>query len=97
MMMNDEQKKTAPEMAVSETESKENFTATIVAEAEEKSKCDYILPKYWNIDDLKEEAFDFISDIVHNTDDPFDRVDSGTKMIVWFIDYLKHQAEEKGS
>ena len=90
MMMNDEQKKTAPEMAVSETENKgkENGSDTIVAEPEKKSKCAYVLPKFWDIEGLKKAAFDFISDIVHNTDDPFDRVDSGTKMIVWFIDYL---------
>ena len=93
MMMNDEQKKTAPEMAVSETESKENFTATIVAEAEEKSKCDYILPKYWNIDDLKKEAFDYLAKVRQDTynDSYFGEY---TRTIIDFIDFLKHQAED---
>ena len=93
MMMNDEQKKTAPEMAVSETESKENFTATIVEEAEEKSKCDYILPKYWNIDDLKKEAFDYLAKVRQDTynDSYFGEY---TRTIIDFIDFLKHQAED---
>ena len=96
MMMNDEQKKTAPEMAVSETESKENFTATIVAEAEEKSKCDYILPKYWNIDDLKKEAFDYLETIEAETYNG-SYFGEYTRTIIGFINFLKHQTEEKGS
>ena len=93
MMMNDEQKKTAPEMAVSETESKENFTATIVAEAEEKSKCDYVLPRYWNIDDLKKEAFDYLESLrKENYNDSY--FGGYVKTIIDFIDFLKHQAED---
>ena len=38
MMMNEEQKKTAPEMATPETESKDKIAMDIVTETEEKSK-----------------------------------------------------------
>lgn len=93
MMMNDEQKKTAPEAATPETESKENFTDTIVAEAEEKSKRDYILPKYWNIDDLKKEAFDYIETIEAETYNG-SYFGEYTRTIIGFINFLKHQTED---
>ena len=93
MMMNEEQKKTAPEAATPETESKENFTDTIVAEAEEKSKCDYILPKYWNIDDLKKEAFDYIETIEAETYNG-SYFGEYTRTIIGFINFLKHQTED---
>lgn len=92
-MMNEKQKKTAPEAATPETESKENFTDTIVAEAAEKSKCDYDLPKYWDIDELKKEAFDYLESIEAGTyNDSYFRKYART--VIRFIDFLKHQTED---
>lgn len=95
MMMNDEQKKTAPETAISETESKgkENFSDTIVAEPEKKSKRDYVLPKFWDIEGLKKAAFDYLAKVRQDTynDSYFGEY---TRTIIDFIDFLKHQAED---
>ena len=93
MMMNGEQKKTAPEAATPETESKENFTDTIVTETEEKSKDDYVLPKYWNIDDLKKEAFDYLETIEAEAynDSYFGEY---ARTVIRFIGFLKHQMED---
>ena len=93
MMMNDEQKKTAPEADTPETESKENFTDTIVAEAEEKSKCDYILPKYWNIDDLKKEAFDYLETIEAETYNDSYFVEYA-RTVIRFIRFLDGHTED---
>ena len=93
MMMNDEQKKTAPEMAVSETESKENFTATIVAEAEEKSKRNYELPRFWDIKELKQAAIDYLETIEAETYNG-SYFGEYTRTIIDFIDFLKHQTED---
>lgn len=93
MMMNDEQKKTAPEMAVSETENKGNVSDTIVAEAEEKSKRNYELPRFWDIKELKQAAIDYLETIEAETynDSYFGEY---TRTIIDFIDFLKHQAED---
>ena len=89
------QKKTAPEMAVSETENKgkENVSDTIVTDSGEKSKCDYILPKYWNIDDLKKEAFDYLETIEAETYNG-SYFGEYTRTIIGFINFLKHQTED---
>ena len=95
MMMNDEQKKTAPEMAVSETENKgkENVSDTIVTDSGEKSKDDYVLPEYWNIDDLKKEAFDYLETIEAETYNG-SYFGEYTRTIIGFINFLKHQTED---
>ena len=91
--MNNEQKKTAPEMAVSETESKENFTDAIVTETEEKSKCDYVLPKYWDIDSLKKAAFDYLETIEAETynDSYFGEY---ARTVIRFIGFLDGHTED---
>ena len=92
-MMTEEQKKTAPEMAVSETESKENLTDTIVAEAEEKSKCDYELPRFWDIKELKQAAIDYLETIEAETynDSYFGEF---ARTVIRFIGFLDGHTED---
>ena len=93
MMMNDEQKKTAPEAATPETESKENFTATIVAEAEEKSKRNYELPRFWDIKELKQAAIDYLETIEAETynDSYFGEY---ARTVIRFIGFLDGHTED---